>query len=474
MILKQHYLGCLSHASYLVGDPKSRVAAVVDPRRDVDEYLAEAARAGLEIRHVILTHFHADFVSGHLELREKTGAEIVLGRAAKAEYPFRAVGEGDEIALGPDVRLRVLETPGHTPEGISLLVFDRAGPAGADVPAAVLTGDTLFVGDVGRPDLLASAGMAAADLASLLHTSIGKLRALPDATVVYPAHGAGSMCGKNLSSETFSTIGAQKRTNPMLRDMPRAEFVARVTADQPEAPAYFAYDAELNRRARPTLEATLRRERAPLPLERVLAERDAGAQVLDVREPDAFAAGHLPGSVNVGLSGKFATWAGTVLDRDRPIVVVAEPGREEEAALRLGRIGFDHVLGHLDGGPAALRARPDVVAASVRLDPADALRAIEAQPDTVVLDVRTPAEHRAGRVPGARHVPLSRLRSRLEEVPRDRPVVVHCQSGYRSSIAASLLRRAGFSHVTDVAGGMSAWQLAGLPVETPGPEPSRA
>jgi rhodanese-related sulfurtransferase/glyoxylase-like metal-dependent hydrolase (beta-lactamase superfamily II) len=463
VILKQHYLGCLSHASYLVADEASKTAAVVDPRRDVDEYLAEARRLGLDVRHVVLTHFHADFVSGHIELREKTGAEIVLGWKASAEYPFRAVREGDEIVLGPNVRLRVLETPGHTPEAISLVVHDRAR---GDAPQAVLTGDTLFVGDVGRPDLLASQGMAASDLAGMLHASLGKLRALPDETLVYPAHGAGSMCGKNLGSETYSTIGAQRRTNPMLREMPRAEFVSLVTADQPQAPGYFAYDAELNRRARPTLDDALARELRPLSLDDVLAARDADTQVLDVREPAAFAAGHLPGSVNVGLSGKYATWAGTLLDRERPIVLVAEAGREREAAVRLGRIGFDQVRGYLEGGTSALAARADLLATAERVDPLDAQRLLESAPETAVIDVRTAAEWRGGHVPGAKNVPLDRLSSRLDEVPRDRPLLLHCQSGYRSSTAASLLRRAGYSRLTDLAGGMNAWRLAGLPAPT--------
>ncbi|HZI93095.1 MAG TPA: MBL fold metallo-hydrolase, partial [Patescibacteria group bacterium] len=300
MILKQYYLGCLAHASYLIAD-EAGAAVVVDPQRDIDQYLDDAARLGLTIRHVLLTHFHADFVAGHLELRDRVGASIGLGARASADYPFTALKDGDTIELG-SVRLKILETPGHTPEGISILAYDLN--ASADKPHAVLTGDTLFIGDVGRPDLMASIGITADDLAGMLYDSLrGKLMALPDETLLYPAHGAGSMCGKNLSTDTVSTIGAQRQYNYALQPMSKEAFVRMVTADQPEAPRYFAHDAELNRSERATLDTMLERALAPLGLDEMLKLREAGARVLDVRDPAEFEGAHLDGSVNIGLGG---------------------------------------------------------------------------------------------------------------------------------------------------------------------------
>ena len=359
MILKQYYLGCLAHASYLLGDEASGTGIVVDPQRDVEQYVADAEKLGLQIRHVFLTHFHADFIAGHLELRDRCGATIYLGSRAKAEYPFVKMADGDGLDF-PGMRLQVLETPGHTIESISILVFDKAkDPA---KPYAVLTGDTLFIGDVGRPDLRASLGWSANDLGALLYDSLReKLLPLPDETLVYPAHGAGSLCGKKLSSDTVSSLGDQRRMNYALQPMTKEEFIRLVTADQPDAPEYFTFDAILNTRERGTLESNLERVLKPVGLEEVIRLGDAGEQLLDVRDAGEFAKGHLAGSINIGLGGQYATWAGTLLDRVRPIVIIAEPGREEDAALRLGRIGFDHVRGYLDGGMAALAERPDLV-----------------------------------------------------------------------------------------------------------------
>jgi hydroxyacylglutathione hydrolase len=350
LILKQFYLNCLAHASYLVADSASGLAAVIDPQRDIDQYLEFAASHHLAIRHVILTHFHADFVAGHLELRDRMGAAIYLGAAAKAEYAFTPLADGSEIDLGR-VTLRAIETPGHTAESISIAVFDL--DVSATAPHAVLTGDTLFVGDVGRPDLRVALGWSAADLGSMLYDSLHKkLLSLPDASLVYPAHGAGSLCGKALSKETVSTIGEQRRVNYALQPMPKDRFIDIVTADQPDAPAYFTYDAVLNTKERPTLTEAL--ERGPITLEQLLALQAVGAQVLDTRDPGDFAAAHLTGSINIGLGGQFATWAGSVLRRDRPIVIVADPGRERESMMRLGRIGFDHVVGYLADGMLSL------------------------------------------------------------------------------------------------------------------------
>ena len=367
MILKQFYLNCLAHASYLVGDEQTGSAAVVDPQRDVDQYLAFAEQQGLSIDHVILTHFHADFVAGHLELRDRAGAAIYLGAAAAAEYPFTRLGDGDVIEFG-EVRLQALETPGHTAESISILVCDLV--ASTDRPHAVLTGDTLFVGDVGRPDLRVALGWSAADLGGMLYDSLHmKLLPLADTTLVYPAHGAGSLCGKALSQETVTTMGEQRRFNYALQPMEKEAFVELVTADQPDAPPYFTYDAVLNTKERPTLDEALARELTPLTLDRVQALQAENAQVLDTREPTEFATAHLVGSLNIGLAGQFATWAGTVLDHERPVVIIADPGREREAALRLGRIGFDRVVGFLDKGMLSLRDRADLTEATERLSP---------------------------------------------------------------------------------------------------------
>ncbi len=455
MILKQYYLGCLAHASYLIADEKAGVAAIVDPQRDIDQYLRDAREAGVAIRWALLTHFHADFVAGHLELRERAGAAIGLGAKASADYPFERLEEGRPLRIG-DVRLEFLETPGHTPEGISILVHDGAA---ATRPHAVLTGDTLFIGDVGRPDLMASVGISAQELAGMLYRSLhGKLMKLPDETLVYPAHGAGSMCGRNMSQETVSTIGEQRRYNHALQPMSEEEFIAMVTADQPEAPSYFGFDADLNRRERPTLDAALEKALKALPLEEVLTRRDGGAQVVDTRDPADFAGAHLDGAVNIGLDGKYATWAGTVLSHERPILIVAAAGREVESAMRLGRIGFDHVEGYLEGGMQALEARPDLVRRVDRITAAALAERLQAGDAPAVVDVRAPGEHAAEAIEGSVNIPLPQIVSRIDEIPSDRPVVIHCASGYRSSIAASLLQQHGLRNISDLVGGYAAWE----------------
>ena len=464
MVLEQFYLPCLAHASYLVGDETTGAAAVVDPQRDVAGYLEVAATRGLRITHVILTHLHADFIAGHLELRDRVGATICLGAAAKADYPFLPLHDGDVVSLGR-VQLRVLETPGHTPESITLVVHDLDNfDGGTSKPVAALTGDTLFVGDVGRPDLRVALGWSASSLGALLYDSLhSKLLALPDQTLVYPAHGAGSLCGKAIGRETVSSIGAERRTNYALQPMERSDFVNLVTADQPDAPPYFTYDAVLNTRERPTLDQTLAGLTA-LTLERVLALQASGAQILDSRDPAEFAAAHLRGSVNVGLVGQYATWAGTVLVHDRPIVLVTDPGREAESAMRLGRIGFDAVAGYLNDGLASLADRPELTSATERLSPL--LAAERAAGGTLLVDVRAQTERSSGAIPRSLSLPLSQLSRRLNELPRDRPLLVHCAGGYRSSIAASVLKAEGFTNVSELAGGIAAWEQAGQPVTT--------
>jgi hydroxyacylglutathione hydrolase len=454
MIFKQYYLGCLSQASYLIGDEETGTAVIVDPRRDVDEYLDDAARNALVIKHVILTHFHADFVAGHLELRDRVGATIHLGARAKADYDFHPLEDGDALQFG-DVRLEILETPGHTPESISIVVVDLRGDSSRAY--AVLTGDTLFVGDVGRPDLLASAGVSAETLAGMLYESLhGKLLTLPNDTLLYPGHGAGSACGKNLSVETVSTIGAQRAQNYALAPMGRGDFVDRVVADQPEAPTYFGYDADLNRRDHATLDDVLAVELRPLTLGDVLRAQRAGAQVLDTRSPEEFAAGHLAGSMHIGLGGRFASWAGTLLSPERPIVLICAPGHEREAAVRLGRVGLDRVRGYLEGGMDATKGLVIPIRHPARITSALLRRRLTRGPVTLV-DVRGETEWRQEAIPGSLNIPLQHLRERIAEIPEG-PVVVYCRTGERSSTAASLLEQAGRMNVVDLVGGIAAWK----------------
>jgi glyoxylase-like metal-dependent hydrolase (beta-lactamase superfamily II)/rhodanese-related sulfurtransferase len=464
VIFKQFYLNCLAHASYLIGDEQTRIAAVIDPQRDIDGYLAFAEPHGLQINHVFLTHLHADFIAGHLELRDRVGATIYLGAKAETEYRFTPLHDGTVVEFGR-VRLKALETPGHTPESISLVVYDLDR---SDIqPHAVLTGDTLFIGDVGRPDLRVALGWSATDLGGLLFDSLqSKLLPLPDASLVYPAHGAGSLCGKALSKETVSTMGEQRRLNYALQPMTRQAFIDLVTADQPEAPPYFVYDAVLNSRERPTLDEALQRVLKPLPLDAVLTLQAEGAQILDTRGLEEFGATHLAGSINICLSGPYATWAGTVLDRVHPIVIIADPGRESESAVRLGRIGFDDVAGYLQNGLQSLESRPDLIVFTERLSPQFAGELMASPRPPFVIDVRSPQERDQKFIAGSLGVPLSHLAENFSVLPKDRPLLVYCAGGYRSSIAASLLQRRGFSPVTEIAGGLAAWESAKLPLQS--------
>ena len=464
MILKQFYLPCLAHASYLIGDESTGTATVVDPQRDTDQYITFASAHGLKIKYVFLTHLHADFVAGHLELRNRVGATICLGAAAKAAYAFTPFRDGDTLEFGR-VRLKILETPGHTPESISVVVYDL--DASETQPHAVLTGDTLFIGDVGRPDLRAALGWSATDLGSMLFDSLHtKLLALPDATLVYPAHGAGSLCGKAISKETVSALGEQRRLNYALQPMSKEAFIRVVTADQPDAPAYFNYDAVLNSEERPTLDQALAREMNPLALDAVLELQAAGAQILDTRDASEFASAHLAGSINIGLVGQYATWAGTVLDRTHPIVIIADPGRENESALRLGRIGFDHVAGYLKDGLQSLESRPELVAFTERLSAPYAAELMSSSQPPLIIDVRAPREREQKRIAESLGIPLNHLADQLAKLPRDRTLLVYCAGGYRSSIAASLLQSRGFNSVGEIAGGIVGWEAANLPIQT--------
>src|SRR5919112_271290 len=421
MYFKQFYLGCLAHASYLVGSEGE--AAVVDPQRDVDQYVAEAEARGLKIRYVVETHLHADFVSGHRELAARTGAEIVIGARAGASFPHRAVRDGDELRVGRVV-LRVMETPGHTPESISILVIDTEVSA---EPQKVLTGDTLFVGDVGRPDLAGARGYTPADMAALMYESLhGKLLKLDDGVEVWPAHGAGSMCGRNISKETSSTIGQQRRFNYALAPMSKDEFVRVLTAEMPEAPAYFPKDAELNREGAPPLNEI--RRPAPLLPQQVAAYANLGYVVLDVRAAAEFGAGHVPGALNVGLGGQFASWAGALIPLGSAIIVVADTEAQvDEAVTRLARVGHDSVRGYMRGGMDAWREAGFEASEVEQISPADLRRMIEEREDLQVLDVRRTAEYAAGHAPRALNAPLGQsVKDEAGRLDSSRPVAVIC------------------------------------------------
>ena len=435
-VFHQFYLGCLAHASYLVGDGGE--AAVVDPQRDVDQYLAFAAEHGLRIRYVIETHLHADFVSGHRELAERAGAQIVIGEEAGASFPHLAVRDGATLRVG-SLLLRALATPGHTPESISWLVIEDGKPR------RLLTGDTLFIGDVGRPDLAGGRGYTAEAMAGMLYDSLhGKILTLPDDVEVWPAHGAGSACGRNISKETSSTIGVQRCVNWALRPMPRESFVSLMTADLAPPPAYFPYDAERNRLgARPLADVT-----APL-----ITAAPEGATLLDVRDATLFGAAHAAGAVNIGLGGQFASWCGTLLSPGDAIVVIGESeAQTEEAVMRLARVGFENVIGRMiDASSLPAASLPQITVEELHAR------------GGAVLDVRNPSEYANGHIEGAQPIPLTELPRRLTEVPEE-PLAVICGGGYRSSIAASLLARAGYGEVVNVIGGMGAWRKSALPV----------
>ncbi len=453
MKFTQYYLDCLSHASYLIGDETSGRAVVVDPQRDIQQYVDDAAADGFTIELVIETHFHADFLSGHLELSAATGAEIAYSSVAETEFVSRALADGERLSLG-EVELEFLHTPGHTPESMSIVVYEKAGD---EVPYGVLTGDTLFIGDVGRPDLLSSIGFTQEDLANQLYDSLhDKLLPLPDATRVYPAHGAGSACGKNLSTETSSTMGEQRRTNYALLAEDKKMFMDLVTEGQPPAPEYFVYDAILNRQNRELL------DEGAMPDAVDMAGFDAavanGAMVVDGRDPEEFAQGHLMGSVNVGLKGRYAEFAGSVVPSHVDIVLVVNPGFEIEAKNRLARIGFDRVIGYLKHPLEVMANNPERVERASRIT-ASELRARRSDIDGLQLvDIRNPGEVAEGIIEGAVKIPVGQLPGRLNELDRAAPTVVYCAGGYRSSVGASVLREAGFDDVSDLLGGYTAWQ----------------
>jgi hydroxyacylglutathione hydrolase len=455
MYFKQFYLACLAHASYLIGSEGE--AAVVDPQRDVDEYLEEAAANNLKIKYVIETHLHADFVSGHQEIAARTGAQIIFGAQAGAEFEHRAVKDGEEILLG-GVTLRFIETPGHTPEGICVLV------TAPGEPQKLLTGDTLFIGDVGRPDLAGGKGYTPQMMAEMMYRSLHeKLLKLPDEVEVYPAHGAGSMCGKNMSKETSSTIGEQRKFNYALKPMSKDEFVRMMTADLPEAPSYFPKDAEINRSGARGLSEL----QPPQPLTPQEVQQLDGHVLLDVRSAADFGAGHVPGSMNIGLGGQFAMWAGSLIPLNASIVIIADTGAQvDESVVRLARVGIENVKGYLEGGVTSWRDAGLPVNVLPQVSVAELSERI-AIDDMQIVDVRRPAEYESGHVPSALNAPLASLNKSLGplKLEKDKLTAVICAGGYRSSAAASLLQQQGFSNLLNVSGGTGAWVNAGYPTE---------
>lgn len=452
MKFTQYYLDCLSQASYLIGDESTGRAVVVDPRRDIGEYVQDATELGLTIELIIETHFHADFLSGHLELAAATGADIAYSAVAETEFESRKLADGEKISLGK-VELEILHTPGHTPESLSIVVREQAGD---EIPFGVLTGDTLFIGDVGRPDLLASIGFTRDELANQLFDSLhNKLLPLPDATKVYPAHGAGSACGKNLSTETVSTMGEQRTSNYALLAKDRETFISLVTEGQPPAPEYFVYDAVLNRKSRELLDET--KPPAALNLDRFDRLVSEGALIVDGRTPEEFAQGHLEGSINVGLNGRYAEFAGSVVPHDADLVLVVDDGFELEAKTRLARIGFDRVVGFLEYPVPVMASHPERVRRASRMT----AREFQSRRDQIaglqLVDIRNPGEHAAGTIDGAAPIPVGQLSKHLHELDKDAPTIVFCAGGYRSSVGASVLRQAGFTDVSDILGGYGAW-----------------
>jgi hydroxyacylglutathione hydrolase len=477
MYFKQFYLGCLAHASYLLGSEGE--AAVVDPQRDVDEYIKEAAAHGLKIKYIIETHLHADFVSGHRELSERTGAEIVFSRTAQVTFKHHAVKEGDEIKFGKVV-LRIMETPGHTPESICVLVTDTEL---SNQPQRIMTGDTLFIGDVGRPDLAGGKGYTSQMMAGMMYDTLHeKLLQLSDDVEVYPAHGAGSMCGKNMSNERSSTIGEQRKFNYALKPMAKDEFVRMMTVDLAQAPAYFPKDAEINRTGAEVLSQLRRPE--PLSAQQVRdltsqtnsllydnSQADASRYIiLDVRTAAEFGAGHVPGSLNIGLGGQFAIWAGTLIPLTTPIVIVADSESQvTEAQLRLARVGSENVKGYLAGGVDEWQRSGFELAIVPQISVDELSSLILEQPPLQILDVRREPEYAGGHVPRALPAPLSTLSQTLKNLALDpsKPTAVICAGGFRSSAATSILQQNGFANLLNVTGGTTAWINAGHPIEIP-------
>lgn len=449
MQFKQFYLGCLAHASYYLGSETE--AVVIDPQRDVQQYLDEAEANNQRIKYIIETHSHADFVSGHLELAEKAGAEIVYGKRAATKFPTHKVVDGDTLEFG-SVKLKFLETPGHTPEGITVIA-ENTEETGA--PLKIFTGDTLFIGDVGRPDLVGSKGYTAQEMAGFLYDSLhDKVLKLPDDTEVYPAHGAGSLCGKNMSKETWSTLGEQRKTNYALQPMSKDEFIKLVASDQPQVPAYFPQSAAQN------LKGSLALEELPQPKNFTTEKiENFDGVVIDVRTGEKYGAAHIPNAINIGLGGQFASWAGILIPIGTPLALAAETKEQsDEAFMRLARVGHESVKGYIlmNDFTGKTKAVGQIPVADMNEKLSD---------DIQFVDVRNVAEHAGGHAPQTMNLPLNQLSKEIDKLDPDKPTYIICQSGYRSSLGTSVLENAGFKEVYNVTGGTQAWINAGLKKE---------
>jgi hydroxyacylglutathione hydrolase len=453
MYIEQLYTSCLAEAAYYVESEGE--AAIIDPLRETEPYIELANRRNAKIKYVFETHFHADFVSGHIDLSKKVNAPIIYGPMANTNYDVVNATDGQEFKLGK-VKFRVLHTPGHTPESSCFLLFDENGKE-----HAVFSGDTLFVGDVGRPDLLDGV-MSREELASMMYDSLNKkIKTLPDAVIVYPAHGPGSACGKNIGKETQSTIGEQKKFNYALKDMSREEFIEKVTDGIQPPPLYFFEDARINKMGYNPIDEVISTNTKPLSASEVKKAVDAGALILDTRNPDDFEKGFISGSLNIGLSGQYAVWVGTLIDINKPLVLITEKGKEEESVLRLARVGYENVNGYLNGGIEAWPEKLD----TVKSIPATEVAA-QIKKGVSVLDVRKPGEWNTSHAKEAEFLPLADMPDNLNDLDKTKPYVVHCAGGYRSMIACSLMKQKGFINVTNVYGGFGAMVTAGLPVVT--------
>lgn len=446
MIIEQLYTNCLSEAAYFIADGGE--AAIIDPIRDVEQYLALAKQHQVKIKYIFETHFHADFLSGHLELATKTGAQIVYGPTTKADFKFYEAKDGEIFSIG-DLSVKVLHTPGHTLESSCYLLCDADG-----MPNCLFSGDTLFVGDVGRPDLF-SGNLSKEDLAGMMFDSLTKLKALPDHVIVYPAHGPGSACGKALGKETFSTIGVQKELNYALKAATRADFIAEVTDGLEDAPAYFAKNAKMNSQSVQSLDAVMEVALKEMTPQEVANESAKDAWLLDVRDAAAFTEEFVPGSVNIGLNGRFAEWAAKILPFDKAIVLIADEGKEKEAVTRLARVGFHNVTGFLKGGVTTWKAAGKKTDMIIDVNVDELAIDLPFDKKLAVIDVRNETEFEAGHVRGAKLIPLEKLNDPLVMAQLDdaKNMYVHCAGGYRSVIACSLMKRQGFSNLRNVIGG---------------------
>ncbi len=449
MYIEQLYTNCLAEAAYYIESDGE--AAIIDPLRETEPYVALAQQRGARIKYVLETHFHADFVSGHIDLARRVNATIVFGPLAHTDYKVHNAVDGEELELGK-VRFRVLHTPGHTPESSCYLLLDEQGK-----DHAIFTGDTLFVGDVGRPDLLDGI-LSQDDLAGMLYDSLSKkIKTLPDHVIVYPAHGPGSACGKNIGKETHSTMGEQKKFNYALKAMSRKEFIREVTEGIEPPPAYFFEDARINKAGYEPIHEVILENKRPLSVAEFGKALKDGALLLDTRQPDEFEKGFIPGSLNIGLNGQYAVWVGTLLNMKRPLVLVTEPGKEEESILRLARIGYENVAGYLEGGVHAWRSPLETITSIT----AEQMKE-EIEKGVAILDVRKPGEWAFSHLKNAQFVPLAEMPDNLKALDKNKPYIVHCGGGYRSMIAISLMKQNGFQNLINIYGGFGAMQYAGL------------